>query len=90
MELRELTQRALALSVAERMELVRVLWEGLGRDLPDETHDENAREALRRNAEIESGVVEEVPYDVVMTSLRRSLGALNWMSQDDPRRSRPS
>jgi len=40
----------------------------------DENESETIRECLRRSAELETGVVQEIPHEVVMRDARRSIG----------------
>ena len=73
---KQITKQVLALPLKSRVRLAEALWQSIGH-APDSTDAEEERaaiaEAKRRNAEIESGVVQGRPHHDVMRSARRTL-----------------
>lgn len=74
--LSQLTQDVLSLPAEDRIRLAQVLWnsvppEDQAAHLP--LSDEFLEELDRRNADLESGRVEAIPYEKAMAELRKSL-----------------
>jgi putative addiction module component (TIGR02574 family) len=73
----ELTNQALSLPVAERVELAQRLWESLpeidGGDPPEEVA-EALKLARQRDSEMERGNVQGIPHEQVMQNARHALG----------------
>ena len=73
----ELTNQALSLPVAERVQLAQKLWESLP-ETDERVSPEEEPQALelarRRDAELASGKVQGIPHDQVMLNARRSIG----------------
>ena len=73
----ELTNQALSLPVAERVQLAQKLWESLPEanvSVPPEEETQALELARQRDAELASGKVQGIPHDQVMQNARRSIG----------------
>ena len=73
----ELTNQALSLSVADRVQLAQKLWESLPESdasVPPHEEAQALELARRRDAELASGKVHGIPHDQVMQNARRSIG----------------
>lgn len=77
-KLQDLTTEALTLPTDERIELARRLWdsieEGWERLDSEESERLAVQEALRRDAEMSSGLVKGIPHEEVMAKARRTIG----------------
>ncbi len=73
----QITQDALSVSAEDRIRLAQVLWNGV-HSVPDEDQlrykQETIEEALRHDAELESGRDPGIPHDEVMARLRKKFG----------------
>ena len=72
----ELTNQALSLPVAERVQLAQKLWESLPEtdaSVPPQEEAQALELARRRDAELASGKVQGIPHDQVMQNARRSI-----------------
>lgn len=65
------TAQALELPPEQRLELAHLLWDSVGRPLDEDV--ELFAEIARRDAELESGAVEPIPFDQAMREIRDSL-----------------
>ncbi|MEQ1579505.1 MAG: addiction module protein [Steroidobacteraceae bacterium] len=71
--LEQIQQEVLALSVADKEALLRVLWEELDGAGDKDVDAAWLAEAKRRDLEIESGVAETIPADDVYRAIEASL-----------------
>jgi hypothetical protein len=69
----QLTTEALALPLAQRIELAQTLWESIDCGLPLIDPEEAIRDAVRRDAELTSGTVVGRTHAEVMAAARQSL-----------------
>ncbi|WP_152054474.1 addiction module protein [Tautonia marina] len=69
-----LTERLLALPLADRIELAEVLWQSIGEGLRPTTEAEALADARRRDAELTSGAVQARSHEEIMTAARRAIG----------------
>ena len=85
MSTQQITQEAIALSLAERVSLVQALWESIDAGMEDYKeevfldkagpHDPAFWEDLeRRSREITEGTVPGIPYDQAMKTARAAIG----------------
>ena len=74
MSAQELKQEAMALPLSERVSLAQALWESIDAGLPDTDEQAAAREAVRRDQELSSGVVSDRTHEQVMQAARRAIG----------------
>ena len=74
MSAQELTSEAMALPLSERVSLAQALWESIDAALGDTDERQAVREAVLRDQELSSGVVEGRTHDDVMRAARRSIG----------------
>ena len=70
----QLTTDVMALPLAERVTLAQALWQSIDADLVDADEQQAVREAIRRDAELESGAVVDRSHQEVMQAARRALG----------------
>ncbi|MCG8586810.1 MAG: addiction module protein [Pirellulales bacterium] len=70
----EIEKRALELPLNQRLELAQRLWDSV--EPPSSFMEDKGavQEALRRNAEIEAGLVKGVSHEEVMQNARRAIG----------------
>jgi putative addiction module component (TIGR02574 family) len=66
-----LAAQALALPSEQRVELAQRLWESIERPIDED--EELFAEIARRDAEIESGAVQPIPFGQAMREIRDSL-----------------
>lgn len=64
---------AMALPVAERVELAQALWESIDAGLADTDERAAIREAIQRDGELSSGDVAGLSHDEVMKAARQAL-----------------
>ena len=74
MSTEQLAEAAVSLPPAERMKLVRRLWESLHDELPAFTEEESLAVARRRARELDAGTAAGVPHDEMMSRVRRASG----------------
>ena len=74
MEHRQLTEKAMALPLADRVDLAAALWQSIGEELQDGEERQAIEQAVRRDAELTSGAVSGRTHEEVMRSARRAIG----------------
>jgi len=70
----QLKQEVMALPLSEQVSLAQALWESIDAGLADTDQRVALREAVRRDQEMSSGVVDGCTHDQVMQAARRSIG----------------
>ncbi len=70
MTTQQLTTEALALPLAQRIELAQTLWQSIDCGLPEIAPEEAIRDAVRRDAELTSGIVVGGTHAEVMAAAR--------------------
>ncbi len=73
MSTRELTERSMALPLADRVALAQALWESIDEGLSVGEEREAIEQAIRRDADLKSGAVAGRTHEEVMASIRRAL-----------------
>ncbi len=73
MTIQQITTEALALPIAQRVELAQALWESLNVGLPKHSAEEAIRVAQRRDAQMTCGEVIGRSHEDVVASARQSL-----------------
>lgn len=73
MTTQQLTSEALALPIAQRVELAQALWESIESGLPEMAPEKAIRDAIRRDAELTSGISIGRTHREVMAAARQSL-----------------
>ena len=74
MSTQQLTIKAMALPISERVSLAQALWQSIDAGLEAVKDREALAEAIRRDEEISSGVVQGRTHEEVMLAARRALG----------------
>ncbi len=74
MSTKQITAKAMALPLADRISLAQALWESINSDLPDGDERAAVDEAIRRDQELSSGKVTVRSHDEVMKAARRATG----------------
>jgi len=65
---------AMELPLPERVSLAQALWQSIDADLADTDESDALREAIRRDQEFSSGVVQGRTHEEVMQAARRAIG----------------
>ena len=73
MTTQQLTNDALSLPMAQRVELAQALWESIECGLQEMGSEEAIRDAIRRDAELASGAVIGRTHEEVIAVARQSL-----------------
>lgn len=73
MTTQQLITEALALPLAQRIELAQTLWESIDCGLPEVAPEEAILDAVRRDAELTSGTIVGRTHAEVMAAARQSL-----------------
>jgi putative addiction module component (TIGR02574 family) len=74
MSTQQLTIEAMALPISERVSLAQALWQSIDAGLEAAKDREALAEAIRRDGEISSGVVQGRTHEEVMLAARRAVG----------------
>ncbi len=74
MSTKQITAKAMALPLAERVSLAQALWQSINSDLPDGDERAGLDEAIRRDQELSSRKVSGRSHDEVMKAARRATG----------------
>jgi len=74
MSTKQITAKAMALPLADRISLAQALWESINSDLPDGDERAAVDEAIRRDQELSSGKVTVRSHDEVTKAARRATG----------------
>ena len=74
MSTQQLTVEAMALPISERVSLAQALWQSIDAGLGAAKGSEALAEAIRRDDEISSGVVQGRTHVEVMLAARRAVG----------------
>ena len=69
----ELTSKAMALPLAERVSLAQVLWESIEAGLEETDESLALKDAIRRDEELSSGKVSGRSHEEVMRAARRAI-----------------
>ncbi|MEO6812059.1 MAG: addiction module protein [Isosphaeraceae bacterium] len=69
-----LTEQAMGLPLAERVDLAEALWQSIGEGLRAGGEAEAIEQAARRDAELTSGAVSGRTHEEVMQAARRAIG----------------
>jgi putative addiction module component (TIGR02574 family) len=76
MSTEQLTSEAMALPLVERAALAQRLWQSIDAGLVDADEQAALSEAVRRDAELSSGVAAGRSHDEVMQAARRAIGCV--------------
>ena len=74
MSAQQLTAEAMALPLAERASLAQALWESIEDGLVETEERAAVADALRRDAELESGAATGSAHEEVMAAARKAIG----------------
>jgi hypothetical protein len=74
MPAKQLTAKALALPLAEKVSLAQALWQSIDAGLPDADERTALREAVRRDKELSDGMVAGLSHKEAMKTARRAIG----------------
>jgi hypothetical protein len=74
MSTKELTAKAMALPLAEKVSLAQTLWQSIDSGLPDSDRRAAVREAARRDKELSNGAVKGLSHQEAMKTTRRAIG----------------
>jgi putative addiction module component (TIGR02574 family) len=74
MSTQQLTIKAMALPISERVSLAQALWQSIDGGLEAAKDRDALAEAIRRDNEISSGVVQERTHEEVMRAAWRAVG----------------
>ena len=74
MSTQELTTKAMALPLVERVSLAQALWESIDAALPETAEDVALSKTIRRDQELSSGSAVGRTHEEVMQAARRSIG----------------
>jgi putative addiction module component (TIGR02574 family) len=74
MSTQQLTSEAMALPISERVSLAQALWQSIDPGLAAAKDCEAVAEAIRRDEELSSGVVQRRTHEEVMQAARRAVG----------------
>ena len=74
MSTQQLTVEAMALPISERVSLAQALWQSIDAGLEASKDHEALAEAIRRDEELSSGVVQGRTHEEVMQAARRAVG----------------
>lgn len=74
MSTEELAAEVIALPLDERVSLAQALWQSIDANLPEVDDQDAVREAVRRDAELESGAVIGRTHTEVMRAARKAIG----------------
>ncbi|MEI6082392.1 MAG: hypothetical protein WCR44_08190 [Verrucomicrobiota bacterium] len=74
MTTQQITLEAMELPLADRVSLAQVLWQSIEVGLIDSDVRSVVREAINRDQELSSGVVQGRTHQEVMENVRRSIG----------------
>ncbi|MSU51515.1 MAG: hypothetical protein EXS37_20905 [Opitutus sp.] len=78
--LAELSDAVLSLPIEARADLADKLISSLGGEVPDEIHDAQMSEVMRRRADVISGRVQLIPGEVVERNIQRLLNEITRVS----------
>lgn len=73
MSSQQLKQEAMSLPLSERVSLAQALWESIDAGLADTDEGPAVREAIRRDQELSSKIVNGLPHEQVMQAARRAI-----------------
>ncbi|MEO5913435.1 MAG: addiction module protein [Luteolibacter sp.] len=74
MSTKELVAEAIALPLSERVYMAQALWQSIDSNLSDSPEQDSLRDAIRRDGELESGVVVGRTHEEVMQAARKAIG----------------
>jgi putative addiction module component (TIGR02574 family) len=74
MSTQQLTSEAMALPITERVSLAQALWQSIDPGLAAAKDREAVAEAIQRDEELSSGVVQGRTHEEVMLAARRAVG----------------
>lgn len=74
MSTQQLTVEAMALPISERVSLAQALWQSIDGGLEAAKDRDALAEAVRRDEELSSGVVQGRTHEEVLRAARRSIG----------------